>query len=181
MSGMGLLSVAAGFFNADATAKEGKAQVDALENEALQYEKNAFYIREAGKFNANRQQIEATQIFGAMRAGTAASGIEQDSGSALEVMRQSYTNAELDKLTILHEAEIKAINASNRASALQSQASGVRRATDMKILSSLLGGGMNAGMMGGGGGSGGGQMASDGGGEAYSGGGGAYPRIRSGF
>lgn len=156
--------IAGGILNAKSMADQTDAQSNALEEEAAIQEKNATLIREAGKFNANKQQMEADKIFGGIAADTAASGISQDSGSTLAILNESYRNAELDKLNIQYESEIGAANALNRAAAARTQASGMRNALPFRALSSVLGGGVNAylsGARGGGDSSGGSYSGAD--------------------
>ena len=111
---------------------EAKAEVGALRKEAQLQAKNAELIREAGAFNANRQQLEAQRVFGGIKADIAASGITQESGSALEILRQSYSNAELDRLTILYESELDAIGALNRSQTLGAQAESIKKTTPLR-------------------------------------------------
>lgn len=54
-----------------------------------------------------RMRINARSQLGGIRAGIGASGITSE-GSALEVLQNSASNAELDALTIRHQGEMKA-------------------------------------------------------------------------
>lgn len=91
--------------------------VDALDKEATQQDQNAKNALEAGRYQAGRQQTEATQIFGTMAADVAASNTTQDSGSVLDVLRMSRTNAELDRLNIIRNSELDAQGFKNAAAA----------------------------------------------------------------
>ncbi len=129
---------------------ESKEQQRALEAEAEAAEQNAFMAREEGRINSERQQAEAQQVFGSMKAGYAASGVTSDSGSVLEVLRQSYTNAESDRLNILYGAEMEAVNYENRAQAARYAASQTKKMAGFRAFTSLFRGGAQAAIMKGG-------------------------------
>lgn len=77
-----------------------------------------FYNAQINKYNANQSILQAqederrlrqktTQILGQSRANIGASGI-QSSGSPLDVMEMSASNAELDALTVRHQGQLRA-------------------------------------------------------------------------
>ncbi len=94
----------------------GQQQSNALDTSAEIQRRNASEAKAAGEFNAHRQELIAGQKIGTTEAAFGASGISTDSGSALDVLMMAHTNAELDRLNILHGADIKAINYQNQAS-----------------------------------------------------------------
>lgn len=130
--------VIGGGVQAYAMGREAQAQTEALSQEASQQRENAKIALENGRFNANKQQLQSEQIFGSMKADRGASGISSDSGSPLEVLRQSYTNAEMDRLTIVYNSEIQSANARSRASALDRQASAINESLPYRQASALL-------------------------------------------
>lgn len=77
---------------------------------------NAANARAAAALNANKQSIMAQKTLGAIQANYGASGVEGTSGSVMDVMAASASNAELDRQNILYGGEIKAINSENQAS-----------------------------------------------------------------
>ncbi len=134
------IPIIGGMFQAKAIGEESAATADALSRDADLQRKNAEIAREAGKYNAARQQDEANKSYGATSVDVAAAGVTQDSGSVLDILRQSHQNAELDRLNILHGAEIKAIDAQNRASSLDKQADSVLDQMANRQYAALFGG-----------------------------------------
>jgi len=84
-------------------------QADSLMQQAAEAERK-------GQFDAMRQQMMAGRKIGAAIAGYGASGVKATSGSVLDVINASHMNSELDRLNILHGADLKAINYQNQAS-----------------------------------------------------------------
>lgn len=74
----------------------------------------AGYTRQAGAANAEAQQRNANKAIGRIRGSIAASGITSD-GSALDVLASSAASAELDRLNILHGAELQALSSEQEA------------------------------------------------------------------
>lgn len=128
-----------GAFSAGAIDDETSATAEALLRDQHLQEKNAEIAREAGQYNAARQQDSANMSYGATSADVAASGITQDSGSVLDILRQSHQNAELDRLNILHGAELQAIDASNRAESLSKQRESVFSSNNNRKTAALFG------------------------------------------
>lgn len=75
---------------------------------------NAQMARDAGRYNAMRQELETNQIVGSQTAGFGASGISLESGNVLDALRQTAVNAELDRQSILRGAELEARQAEYR-------------------------------------------------------------------
>lgn len=140
MSAWALVNFGLGFLEADQIKKESAAQAGALLEDAATLRNNVTTYRELGAFNAMKQSLEAKQVIGGVKVGYAAAGVEGASGSAMEVLRQSYRNAELDRLTILYEAEVQAIDAGNRANAAAAQARAVKRAGQTRGIAAVAGG-----------------------------------------
>lgn len=134
------IPIIGGFFNAQAIKEQDEQVAQALWRDKELMEKNAEIAREAGAYNAARQQDSAFKAFGATRADYAASGVTQDSGSVVDILRESYANAELDRLNIIHGAEMDALDYENKASGLHEQVDAVRRTSGKRQLAALLGG-----------------------------------------
>lgn len=100
-------------------------QAAALEDAARLQLINAGQARAAGAFDAQRQQVVAQQRIGSMEAGYGASGVK-GTGSVMDVIGMSRGFAELDRLNILHGAELRAINFENEASFNRTSAAGTR-------------------------------------------------------
>lgn len=75
---------------------------------------NAQMARDAGRYNAMRQELETNQIVGSQTANFGASGIDLESGNVLDALRQTAVNAELDRQSILRGAELEARQAEYR-------------------------------------------------------------------
>lgn len=108
-AGAGGISALGSLFGGQSTANSLNAQAD------LQMQ-NAQEAESQGKYDAMKSSLVAGQKIGAITAGYGASGVSSNSGSALEVLRASASNAELDRLNILHGADVKAVNYENQAS-----------------------------------------------------------------
>jgi hypothetical protein len=103
-----MLSMFGDLWSANDKSTAFDAQADELEN-------NAVLTRKAGQFNVLRQQIIAGKKFGEMSAAYGASGLASDSGSVLDVLAASHFNSELDRLNIIHGADVRATMMENRA------------------------------------------------------------------
>lgn len=91
-------------------------QIWQLGEEAQVSEMNAKMAREAGAYNAMRQELETNQVLGRMTADYGASGISLESGNVLDSLRQSAINAEMDRQSILRGSELQARQQEYRAS-----------------------------------------------------------------
>lgn len=112
-----------------------------LLQEAEAADRNASIAVAAGKYNVMRQQQEAYKVIGSVKSDYAASGITADSGSVLDVIRESHINAELDRQNIKYGADLKALELRSRATALRQKASNVKQMGYFSAFSSLFGAG----------------------------------------
>lgn len=138
------LAAAGGVLGAWGALEEGDAKSDMLKEEARAAEENAVMSLQAGKYNALKQGIIAKKTIGAMNTDYAASGTTSDSGDALEVLRESHTNAELDRQNIVYESEMKAKSYRRRASAAREGADAAKRAGEINAFASLFSAGASA-------------------------------------
>lgn len=104
-----------GAIGAQGQEAQGVATYDALNSQADVQDQNASEALAQGQFNAMRQHMIAEKKIGTSEAAYSAAGVSGNSGSVLEVLRNSATNAELDRLNILHGADVKSINYENQA------------------------------------------------------------------
>jgi hypothetical protein len=109
-----LLATGAGLGIAGALSSGASSQT-ALDNQAQINSENATLSLEQGQYSAMRQGMQATQRLGAMRAAYGANGVSSNSGSVIDALQQSATNAEMDNQNIIRGANVKAINYENQA------------------------------------------------------------------
>jgi cell division protein FtsB len=88
----------------EATAKQQNYQAQVAENNKTTAEQNARVTAAAGEQAALNQGLKTRQAVGAMVAGQAASGINLDGGSALDVRTSEKQIGQLDALTIRSNA-----------------------------------------------------------------------------
>lgn len=95
---------------------QGQMTAQTLDAQANLQESQASEAEQAGGYNASRAMLLANQKIGQIKGAYGASGVSQTSGSVQDVLGASAASAELDRLNILHGADIKAINYNNQAS-----------------------------------------------------------------
>lgn len=81
-------------------------------NQADYQAKVATYDAQTANADASNDALtqfqHGQQVIGSARAQYGASGVEQDSGSPLDVLQQSARNAELDRQTIIYKGKLRA-------------------------------------------------------------------------
>ncbi len=95
--------------------QQGQSTSDSMNNQADLALQNADEAERQGQFDANRYSIISHQKIGEMTAGISASGVDIRSGSAQSLLLMSHANSELDRLNILHQADVKSIMYRNQA------------------------------------------------------------------
>lgn len=103
-----------------AAAAQASAQAQAANAAAATYnaqiaDQNAQIMRDQEAAAVASQQRDAARTIGAMIAGYGASGVQGDTGSPLDVLADSARTAELDKLTLQYNYELKARDYNNQA------------------------------------------------------------------
>lgn len=98
-----------------ASAKTAAANAAAATFNAQIAEQNAAIQREQEKTAVEAQQRTAARVMGSIVAGYGASGVQSDNGSPMDVLADSARTAELDKLTIQYNYELKARDYENQA------------------------------------------------------------------
>ena len=87
--------------------KAGNSAKAKSEYDAKVADRDAAVARDQANALALQQQRAARKTIGSMRAAYGAAGVTVD-GSPLDVLEESAGQAELDRLTILHNGELKA-------------------------------------------------------------------------
>lgn len=141
-----MLNPLGSIFSAGGDLMEADDKSKAYQNQADDYSKNAAYTRAAGQYNVMRLNIAAGRKFGAISSDYAASGVSADSGSALDVLAASHTNAEYDRLNILHQSEMRAQVMDERATYDRQESGTVTQMGYFNAFGSLFQGGASYGM-----------------------------------
>lgn len=94
--------------NANAAQSNYQAQAQAAAYNAEVSRQRADNALQVANANEEAQRRKARQIIGAQRAGLAESGVDMTSGTGLDLLTQSYTNAELDSQNIRYEGQLNA-------------------------------------------------------------------------
>ncbi len=136
--------VGGSLFGAFGAIQQGQAQANALDRAADIERNNAALDIETGKANAELSSINSNKRIGAISAGYGASGVAADSGSVLDVLAASTSNAELDRQNIMHGAKVRAVNYENQAAMDEVGAKSALQGSYMNAFSSLLMGGSKA-------------------------------------
>lgn len=91
---------------AQANAANFNAQVAA--NNAKAAEQNADYAIKAGTEKATVESLKGAEVMGGIKASQAASGIDVNTGSAVDVQRSQREKDQLDTETTLNNAQLQA-------------------------------------------------------------------------
>ncbi len=142
---MEALPMAGGAISAYGQIQQGKSTSDSLKAQANNLDQQAAEAEQKGAFDAMRQQLVSGAKIGESVAAYGAAGVTSQSGSVLDVVQASHQNAELDRLNILHGADIRAINYQNQASMDRFGAESAIKGSYWSALGSLTGGAISAG------------------------------------
>lgn len=123
--------------------QQGKMTSDSLNRQAQNLSTQAQEAEQKGQYDAMKQQLVASQRIGTAVASYGASGVTANSGSVLDVIQASHQNAELDKMNILHGADIRAINYQNQAAMNKYGAASAIQGSYWKALGALTMGAVN--------------------------------------
>lgn len=137
-------AVGGSLFGAAGSLIQGQQQSNALDTAAQVQRENASEALQKGAFDAQRQQLIAGQKIGSAEAAFGASGTTSDSVSAMNVLASSHANAEMDRLNILHGADIRAINYKNQATMDELGAKQTLQGSYFNAVSSIFMGGTKA-------------------------------------
>lgn len=96
----------------------GSAARQIGERNAQTDEQNALFARKAGNETGRMTRLASRQATGTLRSGWATTGMDVNSGTAVDVMRSSETQYELDALKAEYSGEVQA-QGYERSAALQ--------------------------------------------------------------
>lgn len=94
--------------SANAQAASQQSAANAADYNAEVARQKASVAFQQGNANEEAQRRQAAMVMGKQAAATAQSGVDLSSGSALDLYKQSATNAELDALNIRYGAQLQA-------------------------------------------------------------------------
>ncbi len=123
---------------------QGQAQGNALDRAAEIERNNARLDIQTGEANAMLSSMRSDKAIGKISAAYGASGIASDSGSVLDVLAASTSNAELDRQNIMHGAKVRAVNYENQAAMDEMGAKSAVQGSYMNAFGSLIMGGSKA-------------------------------------
>jgi hypothetical protein len=112
---MNWVSAITGGISAYGAIQSGQMTSQSLNAQADYALQNAAEAEAQGAFDANRQSLVSASKIGTQQAALGASGVSSGYGSGANILAASASNAEMDRLNILHGADIKAINYQNQA------------------------------------------------------------------
>lgn len=157
-----VLTAGAGAYKADAENKAGQYQAEVADQNA---KLNDFRAEQAGQIGAIQEEqhrAKVRQLAGTQRANLAANGIDLGSGTALDMVTETYTMGEQDALMIRYNAmneawgyRTQAVNDRNSGRFAKAQGKNAAMGTYLTTaasLSSMAAGGYGSGTFGGGGG-----------------------------
>src|ERR1700677_2292701 len=140
----GGISLGAGLISAIGSMYQGQTTANALDAQANLADQNAQEAEAQGQFNAMKEQMLAGIKIGSISANYGASGVKSTSGSAEAVIAASTSNSELDRLNILHGADVRSIMYQNQASMDRVGATSALTGATFSGIGSIVKGGMTA-------------------------------------
>jgi hypothetical protein len=148
---MAWVAIAMAVVSAVSALKKGQADQASAESAAQASQYNATVANQRAdntlliaNQNEEAQRRKARQIIGNQRAGLAESGIDMTSGTGLDLVTQSYTNAELDSQNIRYEGQLNAKGLRDQATLFDYDAQVARMNGKSAVQSSYLQAGASA-------------------------------------
>jgi hypothetical protein len=138
------VSLASGLISAIGSIYQGQTTASALDAQANLADQNAAEAEAQGRYNAMKEQMLAGIKIGSISANYGASGVRSNSGSAEAVIAASTSNSELDRLNILHGADVRSIMYQNQASMDRVGATSALTGSTFAAVGSLAKAGMTA-------------------------------------
>ena len=132
---LGIISAAIG---AVAAIQQGRAADRAAKYNAQIAEQNATVARQQASAAAEQQRRENVRRLGSIRANVAGSGLSLE-GSALDILEESATEAELQRQNIIYEGEVRATGQQGQAALSRAEGRTARTTGYLRAGSSLLG------------------------------------------
>lgn len=115
-------------------------QAQALEYNAKVAERNAQMAKDQADYEAKRQGSKMARLNASQRVAYLASGVMIDDGTAMDVMIDTTTQGEMDRLAILYGGDVESVNYRSQAASARMEAAAVKTAGMYRGFSTLLGG-----------------------------------------
>jgi hypothetical protein len=115
------ISAAGAVEQGQATANAANYNAQVASNNATIATQNAAYATSAGQTQAATKSLQGAAAGGRIKAAQAASGIDVNSGSAVNVQQSQRETSKLDTETVLNNAELKAYGYRSNATGFQAQ------------------------------------------------------------
>jgi hypothetical protein len=131
------------YAQASATKAQGEYQSRMMELNAKMAEFNAQYAIKRGDTQAKAAVKAGQRVIGSQRAALAASGVDVESGSAMDVQENTAALAAEDAMVIKNNAWLEAWGYKTQASSARSQAAFTSMAAGNEARNTLLAGGIN--------------------------------------
>jgi hypothetical protein len=152
-------SVGGGILGGIGAHNEGQAAKDqaryraaVANNNAILAEKSAQMATEAGDIKAQNESLHTAATIGTIKATQAASGLDVNIGTPVDVRESAADLGRLDAMTIRYNAQKEAYNARTQADSYRAQAGldmmagkTATEAGDLKAFTSILGGAASVG------------------------------------
>lgn len=140
------LAAAGGAYKADAENKAGQYQAEVADQNA---KLNDFRAEQAGQIGAmqeERHRAKVRQLAGTQRANLAANGVDLGSGTALDMVTETYTMGEQDALMVRYNAmneawgfRTEAVNDRNRGRFAKAQGKNAAMGTYLTTAATMSG------------------------------------------
>ena len=137
VAGVSAASAVAGAVSANQSATAQKKAQEFNQKTALE---NARLAQMQARADHTRLRRTALLARGAQRAGYSASGVNSDSGDALDVLADTTEQGELDVQRRGYGADIESLGLTRQASIYGAQARATGRSSNLSAASALLGG-----------------------------------------
>lgn len=123
----------------------GQAQKRAHEYNARIAEQNAQIAKDQAAYEAERQKKRTRAMLAKQRVGYGASGIVSNTGTALDMLRNTMMDGEMDRMAILYGGDVEAVNQRAKAASERMQGKAAAMAGKFGAASTLLSGAGSAG------------------------------------
>ena len=117
----GATTAVGGIEQGQATANAANYAAQVAQNNATIANQNATYATAAGQTQAANQSLKGAATAGRIKASQAASGIDVNTGSALNVQEGQREQSQLDTETVLNNAELQAYGYRSQAMGFTAQ------------------------------------------------------------
>lgn len=135
-----IMSAVGSVVGAIGAMEAANAQANALEYNAKVAEQNAQMAKDQAEYEAKRQASKMARLGASQRVAYLASGVMIDDGTAMDVILDTTTQGEMDRLAILYGGDVESVNYRAQAASSRMEARAVKTAGMYKGFSTLLGG-----------------------------------------